>query len=372
MKNSTIRSVTLVLLIALTLIASVPIQAQQPDRPRTSVTINTDLVVTWAQVFDNKDEKVVKGLEKDDFILKEDDLPQQINLVKEGGQPLSVVFIVWGMGCFRKSSFQLPRIHESLRQLGDNAEIAAMSMYGDVALVEPLTLDHNVIADWILYKNGRRRLGEAEHYRVCETLHSNNPATRTLPRPGEAIYQAARYLEKEASPGRRKIIIVMTYPMWINTTHRYSAAEVSELLEKTRTTVYALYTEIMGSPKQYPPDSKYRDTYDMYRLNRKDKGRRSGGLPEDFVEHTGGTTLVAKYTKDTDETLMKLTGLISSSYTIGYYPENSEFDGKFRRISLELSPRGKAKAGKVTIKTRNGYRAIRSSSTAATQTPPGK
>src|SRR5262245_23149988 len=111
-------------------------------------------------------------------------------------------------------------------------------------------------------------------------------------------------------------------------------------------------------------------SYAAYRFNRKDKRRRSGGLLEDFVEQTGGMTLVAKYKKDEDEMFMKLTGLISSSYTIGYYPENSEFDGKFRRISLELSPRGKAKAGKVTTKTRNGYRALRLSATDSSEARP--
>jgi hypothetical protein len=93
-------------------------------------------------------------------------------------------------------------------------------------------------------------------------------------------------------------------------------------------------------------------------------------LLEDFVEQTGGTTIVAKYKKDEDEMFMNLTGLISSSYTIGYYPENSEFDGRFHRISLELSPSGKTKAGNVTIKTRNGYRALRPSATAASEARP--
>jgi hypothetical protein len=78
------------------------------------------------------------------------------------------------------------------------------------------------------------------------------------------------------------------------------------------------------------------------------------------VEQTGGSILVGER-EGVDDLLIKLTGLIRSSYTIAYYPENSDFNGRFRRISLELSGRGKAKAGKVNIKTRNGYRALRPS-----------
>lgn len=64
------------------------------------------------------------------------------------------------------------------------------------------------------------------------------------------------------------------------------------------------------------------------------------------------------------ENLIRLAGLIRSSYTTGYYPENSDFDGSFRRINLELSPFGKTKVGKVNIKTRTGYRALRPSPSA--------
>jgi len=35
-----------------------------------------DLVVTWTQVLDRKDGKIVKGLEIDDFVLREDGKPQ--------------------------------------------------------------------------------------------------------------------------------------------------------------------------------------------------------------------------------------------------------------------------------------------------------
>jgi VWFA-related protein len=341
-------AVSIGLLLAVLLAAGEPVHTQQPNQTRDSVTINTDLVITWAQVFDGKDGKVVKGLEKDDFVLREDGKPQQISMIREG-QPISVVLLVRALACAAEPpEYLLPRIHESLRQLGDDAEIALMSWQRDVALAQPLTRDHNVIANVI--NQGTRLLGYWIFNKICkQTFNPDIDQTR----PGEAIYQAARYLEKEASPGRRKIILMITSSGFLNRTHWHTAAEVSELLEKTRTTVYALNEE------QRDSSNKYYGAADYYRLNRKDKRRRLGGLVEDFVEETGGTMLVAKDRYETDEVFMKLTGLISTSYTIGYYPENSEFDGKFRRISIELSPRGKAKAGKVTIKTRNGYRAIR-------------
>jgi len=94
MKIALLTTVTIALLSLFA--ACEPTYAQQSDRQKSSVIINTDLVVTWAQVSDRKDGKVVKGLEIGDFALREEGKPQQISLVKEG-QPVSVVILVDGM-----------------------------------------------------------------------------------------------------------------------------------------------------------------------------------------------------------------------------------------------------------------------------------
>ncbi len=113
--------------------------------------------------------------------------------------------------------------------------------------------------------------------------------------------------------------------------------------------------------------------------------RRRGGTIRDFVEQTGGDVFVSKnqpwlklsalqvnseFGKEFDELFIKLIGLIRSSYTIGYYPENTNFDGRFRQIKLELSPNGKTKAGKVDIKTRDGYHAMRRATPTAAEINP--
>ena len=131
---------------------------------------------------------------------------------------------------------------------------------------------------------------------------------------------------------------------------------MKEFLDRTGTTVYGLFQANFGEVSEFQSQ------------NRKDKKRLSGGTIEEFVEQTGGSILFGRPEKS-DEMLIKLTGLIRSSYTIGYYPENTDFDGRFRRISLELSPSGKIKAGDVNIKTRNGYRALRPSDPATSEMP---
>jgi VWFA-related protein len=336
--------------------AGEPIQAQQPEHPRNPFTINTDLVITWAQIFDAKDATVVKGLGITDFLLSEDGKQQQISLVKEG-QPLSVVFLVQGGYCdtWGMPKYELRRSREALRRLGEDPEIALMAWVYDVVLTQPLTRDQDVIAGQL-----EDRTNFSHALMLKRPQYSSN-GYRYFPRIGEAVYQAAQYLEKKASPGRRKIVIVIAYPDLMNEEHEHTAAEVNELLEKTGTTVYGL-----NQNDGYSPGS---GLLSKLGISKEGKRRRSGGTLEEFTANTGGSILTGK-PEEGDETLIKLAGLIRSSYTIGYYPENSNFDGRFRRISLELSPHGKAKVGKVDIKTRNGYRALRPSATATSEAQP--
>ena len=360
MKSSSPMTFRIGLLLLLLLAASDSIRAQQSDSPKNPYTINTDLVVTWAQITSRKDGKAVKGLGIDDFALREDGKPQQISLVKEG-QPVSVVILVDGETCIVPPELEFQRSQQALRQLGEDAEIALMAWDSDVLIVQPFTRDQEVVAG---------RLKDRVGFFHALNGHQNGGQSpirpeRDYPRPGEAIYQAAKYLEKVASPERRKVIIIVTWarpPLYMAYTHRHAAAEVSELIEKTGTTVYGLYlTEgrpslISRAFSRFPPG--------VY-----EKERRDGGTIEQFVEQTAGSILIGKR-EEADDQLIKLTGLIRSSYTIGYYPENSNFDGRFRRISLELSPQGKAKVGKVDVKTRNGYQALRPSTPVGSEAQP--
>jgi VWFA-related protein len=361
MKNSWLSKITKALFWTLLIAVSEPAEAQQPTQSGHPITVNTDLVVTWAQIT-NPGGAPVKGLGIDDLTLREDGKQQQITLLRDS-QPLSVVLLVQAaIPCNESfsliSSFQ--RSREALQLFGD-AEIALMVWDTGVALVQPFTTNWSAIADHLADRN---TLINAS-YQAGRT-----PTSYELPRPAEGVYQAARYLEQSASPERRKVIISIFIPQLINKTHLHSAAEVSALLDKTGATVYGLYQTFEQNQlkDQYTPSTSI---LSVFGIRLQDKKRRAGGTIEDFTEQTGGSILVGK-AEQSDEMLIKLAGLIRSSYTIGYYPENSNFDGRFRRINLELSLRGKTKVGRVNIKTRNGYMAVRSSSPNASEMPPNR
>jgi VWFA-related protein len=378
MRNILSVSITSIFSWTFLLLADVSICAQQLEQK--AVTINTDLVTTWAQVTNRVDGAPLKGLGLDDFQLREDGKRQQVGLVKEG-QPLSVVILVDGMTCVRFPEIEFRRSREALRQLGEDAEIALMAWDSDVRLVQPLTRNQRVIAD--------RMEDRVSFFTALNGTQSGTPIIirpeRDHSRPGEAVYQAAQYLEKAVSPERRKIIIVISQSFLLMAqTHLHTAAEVKTLLRETGVTVYALL-ENNGMRSDYNYGADKFNPFSLRRAGKINQQRRRGGTLEEFVDLTGGAIFVSKnmpwlnlssltpngeFGKEFDELFIKLTRLIRTSYTIGYYPENTNLDGRFRRIKLELSPTGKTKAGKVNITAREGYYAVRRPSPSAVDINP--
>jgi len=53
--------------------------------------------------------------------------------------------------------------------------------------------------------------------------------------------------------------------------------------------------------------------------------------------------------------LTELIEILRNRYSLGYYPSNRAFDGKFRKIKLKVSPEVEKREGKIVITTRRGY-----------------
>ncbi len=331
------------------------IYAQQQE----AVIINTDLVTTWAQVTRRTDGLPVKGLSLDDFQLREDGKLQQLHIIKDE-QPLSVLLLVDGYRDEWPAEKWYQRIPEMLRELGKDSEIGIIGFDSTTVLVQPLTNNIKVLTDKLKDKVAFFYfLGKHLPERIAES----RPGEGVLPRIGDATYTAVQYLERAASPIRRKIIIFITWrSFWMDETTIHTRAEVEAFLEQTDTTVYAL---LHGNEvRVHDNDLLWKWTY----RGRVKKSLR-GGTIERFIKSTGGASLIGRW-EDCDAMFMKLARQIRSTYTIGYYPENTNFDGKFRRIKLELSPSGKAKAGNVNIAVREGYHAVRRSPTKAAEANP--
>ena len=78
MDSSSLKRITVTLLLTLLFASGDSIQAQQSGRPKNPLTINTDLVVIDVQVTDQNNHSVFDLFDKEDFIVFEDNVKQEI------------------------------------------------------------------------------------------------------------------------------------------------------------------------------------------------------------------------------------------------------------------------------------------------------
>lgn len=100
--------------------------------------------------------------------------------------------------------------------------------------------------------------------------------------------------------------------------------------------------------------------------------RHSKKILQELAEATGGESYFPENLADVNAICQQVAREIRNQYTIGYYPTNTAKDGTFRTVQLKvIPPNGR---GKISIRTRTGYYAPTSSSSASQQyssLPPG-
>ncbi len=95
------------------------------------------------------------------------------------------------------------------------------------------------------------------------------------------------------------------------------------------------------------------------RKNAKKMIRKSKKDLTTLAEATGGLAFFPDKLADVDPVCTQIAKDIRNQYTLGYYPTNTARDGTFRSVKVELiPPKGE---GKLTVRTRTGYYAAKSS-----------
>jgi VWFA-related protein len=77
--------------------------------------------------------------------------------------------------------------------------------------------------------------------------------------------------------------------------------------------------------------------------------KRAKGNMEKLADATGGRLFVARSVRDLDPVYPQVAEELRSVYTLAYYPEEQEFDGRWRRVQVRVKRDG------ATVRTREGY-----------------
>jgi VWFA-related protein len=335
-RSSVRRRVCLAFLLAAAL--RVCAQAQEPSQSDVVIKLSTEIVVTDAQVLSKRTGRILGGLKREDFLLYEDGVKQEITYFSQDKLPLSIVLLLDVSGSVRRIIQQIQAgAVRALQHLKPEDEVAVMAFATRAALLQDFTRDRQLIAE---------QTGKASD---DETMRRTGGSTSL----NEAVYQAAAHLDKAANPISRRVVIAVTDNISNQLPFMgHSEKEAFEQLFESGSVVCGIivrdaFSKVASVSQKSPTNILFRKIM-------------SFGSVGTYAEKTGGEVMKA----DGDEvnlTLAKLIDHLRTRYSLGYAPSNSQMDGKFRKIKVTVSREVEKREGQVVVKTKQGYYARRRS-----------
>ena len=288
--------------------------AQDVD-PADVIRVNTDLVVLDAQVIDKKTRKVFGPLQKSDFQIFEENAKQEIAYFGQDQLPLSIVLLLDISRSVRPVIEQIGAgANNALRHLKPEDEIAVMAFADHPKLIQPFTKDRALTAE---------KITEAS-----TTFLGNGTIL------DEALYQATQTINTGTNPANRRAIIVITDNIAVS--GRASAQKAQRELGESGTVVYGLIVR-----------SGFAKVFNVLTF-----GRIQG--VDQYAEETGGEVLGANR-QEVDSRLGEMFTRLRTRYTIGYRPPETNQEGEFRRVKVQLTPATMKANKKLIVRTRTGY-----------------
>jgi Ca-activated chloride channel homolog len=311
-------------------------QKQKQKQPgNQTIQVQVDMV-SLPVVVTTRDGRRVTDLQKEDFEVFEDKVPQQITGFAATDEPISVALSLDTSGSMEKRLVRLQ--NEAIRfvnLLHPDDSVAIMSFADDVNLLEEFSID--------------RRVNE---YGIKET------------RPGgyTAIYEAVWLaLEEVLKPIKERTALVLFTDGVDTASRKASEKETLQMAKESPAPIYCIYfnTEgdlqmgqrlpgtIGGLPPSYPPvivttgPGGRGSTSWEYMAGRQ--------YVSQLAEYSGGRLFDALKTDDLGPAFEEIAQELGSQYSIGYYSTNTKHDGKFRNVQVRVRGPG------LVTRTKKGY-----------------
>jgi Ca-activated chloride channel family protein len=293
--------------------------APQPEGPITTLTLKTNLVAVQAVVLDSHGDPV-RGLTKDDFILKQDGKPQDIRYFSQDSDlPLTLALMVDTSGSQR--AFIEDEIEASekffrvmLTRKNDRAVLVQFDF--DVLRLQPMTTNVQALENALRYLSMAHQPTQFSH-------------------GGTLLYDAIVATSQVAlnrELGRRAMVILTDGE---DNGSRYTIEQAIAAAQKADIVVYSvLYSTKEGG--EYPRMSNF---------SGRDRGKDS---LTSISNATGGRVFVVGPKMPLDLIYSQIADDMRLQYQIGYTPPESK-PGEYHKI--ELKPTGKHLA----VQARQGY-----------------
>jgi Ca-activated chloride channel family protein len=306
----TVRCSVLILIIALFLQGSTRAQDQDPSVLRIAV----NLVMIDATV-KTKAGQIMGDLKKDDFELREDGVPQNVQIFGRDELPLEVALVLDlsdsigpFLGPLRDAA------HTALESLKPEDEVALFTFSTEAELRVPFTTDKTTIAQQI------------NAFKVGGATNIN-----------DGIFVPAKYLLTAPPKGRRVIILIS------DDVATYSGGEgtrdiVTELIASDA----VLYN--LKIPGYNPPGTMLHAAMEKGLVNIRK-----------VMEQTGGEVFDVQDVAHLDAVFRALIERIKTRYTLGYYTKASAAEGKPHKLDLRLASSFGKKGHDYVMLSKSGF-----------------
>src|SRR5437667_2225311 len=324
--------------------AQSPAPSQEPaQQSGQKIGVRVNLVDVLFTVLDRRN-KLVPALEKTDFKIFDDKLPQEIRYFsKQSDLPLRIGILLDTSNSIRdrikfEQDASINFLFTVLRRNKDEA--FAMTFDDEPQIIQPFTGDAGALRDQI---------------------------TKTRAGGGTAIYDAIyEACVKELShpprpPGdqpdvvRRVMILISDGEDNLST---HTRGDAIEMAQRTSVVIYAISTSTQWVSLSQTDPNKMADR--KYHLTDGDK------ILQELAEETGGRAFFPYHVDDLDQSFQDIGDELRNQYSIAYLPTNYVLDGRYHKIRIEV-PEHKG----YQVRARRGYFARANANVPTTPNPGG-
>jgi Ca-activated chloride channel family protein len=320
--------------------------AQSQEKPQKSdqaIIKVVNIVDVLFTVLDRRN-KLVPALEKTDFKIFDDKLPQEIRYFsKQTDLPLRIGMLLDTSNSIRdrikfEQDASVNFLYSVLRRNKDEAFV--MTFDDEPQIVQAFTGDTGELRDQIV--KTRAGGGTAIYdaiYEACVKELSHPPRP-----PGD-----------QPDIVRRVMILISDGEDNLST---HTRADAIEMAQRTSVVIYTISTSTQWVSLSQTDPSKTGDR--KYHLTDGDK------ILQELAEETGGRAFFPYHVDDLDQSFQDIGDELRNQYSIAYLPTNYVIDGRYHKIRIEL-PEHKG----YQVRARRGYFAIARETAPANPSPSG-
>ncbi len=287
-------------------------QAEPPQSPKKIVQV-VNLVDVLFTVL-NRRNKLVPDLQKQDFEVFDEKLPQQIRYFsKQTDLPLRIGMLVDTSNSIRdrikfEQDASINFLYSVLRRGRDQAFV--MTFDDEPEVIQAFTNDTGLLRDQILQT--RAGGGTAVYdaiYDACQNELSHPPRP-----PGD-----------QPDVVRRVMILISDGD---DNLSNHTRSEAIEMAQRTSVVIYTISTSTEWIQlSQTDPDKL---------AERKNHLTEGDKILQDLADETGGRAFFPYHVDDLDESFQDIGDELRNQYSIAYIPTNYVLDGRYHRIRIEV------------------------------------